>query len=152
MPQSSGSSFKRIGSILDQQVPPLRSLVDPRRQKFYDELWSTIAGPALAANTRIRVSAKGVVVVYANSSVWGHKLVHLRQSLIKSLQAAGMNATKLHVRVTPTEFVHYNLQKPEAKRAKLSEHSARFLEKFSKTLDDENLAESFRKLSRHGKT
>ena len=97
----SDSTFRPVGALV--KSVPASAATDPGGDTDKATLsWQLTVSADIAAHTRVSLE-DSVLVVFADSSVWGHAVTLQKNTIIATLKSRGVRCEEITVKVKPRE-------------------------------------------------
>ena len=142
----SDSTFRPVGALV--KYVPASAAADPAGDTDKATLsWQLTVSADIAAHTRVALE-DSVLVVFADSSVWGHAVTLQKNAIISELKSRGIRCEEIIVNVKPRETERVptiTSRDPEP----IESASAKVLEESAHTVTTPGLRKVLQRLSQH---
>ena len=145
----SDSTFRPVGALV--KSVPASAAADPGGDTDKATLsWQLTVNADIAAHTRVALE-DSVLVVFADSSVWGHAVTLKKNTIITELKSRGVSCEEITVKVKPREADRVptiTSRDPDP----IESASASVLEQSAHTVTTPGLRRVLQRLSQHRQT
>ena len=145
----SDSTFRPVGALV--KSVSTSAAADPGGDTDKVTLsWQLTVSADIAAHTRVTLE-DSVLVVFADSSIWGHSVTLQKNTIMAELKSRGVGFEEITVKVKPREadrVPKITSRDPDP----IESTSASALEKCSHTVTTPSLRRVLQRLSRHRQT
>jgi len=145
----SDSTFRPVGALVKSVSTSAAG--DPGKDTDKaTRSWQLTVNADIAAHTRVELE-DSVLVVFADSSVWGHAVTLQKNTIMASLNSRGMGCEEIAVKIKPREADRvptFTSRDPDP----IESSSANALEQSAHTVTTPGLSRVLRRLSQHRQT
>ena len=142
----SDSTFRPVGTLVKAVSASAAAYPDNDADKA-TRSWQLTVNADIAEHTRVALQ-DSVLVVFADSSIWGHAVNQRKRSIIAELKTRGIDCEKLTVKVKPREADRVPMitsRDPDP----IESASAKALEESAHTVTTPGLRSVLQRLSQH---
>ncbi len=145
----SDSTFRPVGALV--KSVSVSAVVDPGNDtEIATRSWRLTVNADIAAHTRVALEDR-VLVVFADSSVWGHAITLQKNTIMAKLNSRGVGCDEISVKIKPREADRVptiTSTNPDP----IESSSANALEQSAHTVTTPGLSRVLQRLSRHRQT
>ena len=145
----SDSTFRPVGALV--KSVSVSATADPGNDTDKAiRSWQLTVNADIAAHTRVALEGN-VLVVFADSSVWGHAVTLQNNTIMAKLNSRGVSCDEITVKVKPRETDRVptiNSRDPDP----IESSSANALEQSAHTVSTPGLSSVLKRLSQHRQT
>jgi hypothetical protein len=142
------SKARRVGDLLRVEDSALATLVlGVRRQDSLNKRFNELVDAPIAQHVRVACTDEGLLILIAQTSVWGHRIRYLAPTILEQLREIEPLLCEIKIIVRPTR------SEPRdpivaVRRASLGESSAALLAQIASTCTNPRLADILQRLSK----
>lgn len=145
----SDSTFRPVGALV--KSVSVSAVADPGNDtEIATRSWQLTVNADIAAHTRVALEDR-VLVVFADSSVWGHTVTLQKNTIMAKLNSRGVGCDEISVKIKPREADRVptiTSTNPDP----IESSSANALEQSAHTVTTPELSRVLQRLSRHRQT
>ena len=145
----SDSTFRPVGTLV-QSVSASAAVDTGKDTDKATRFWPLIVNSDIAAHTRVALE-DNVLVVFADSSVWGHAVTLQKNAIMAKLKSRGIGCENITIKVKPRETDRVptiTSRDPDP----IESASASVLEQSAHTVTTPGLRRVLQRLSQHRQT
>ena len=139
---------RRVGDLLRAEDSALASLVrGAQRQDALNKQFEALVDAPIAQHVRVAGTAEGLLILIADTSVWGHRIRYLAPTILEQLRRIEPSLCEIKIVVRPAPSAPCE---PTAalRRASLGESSASLLAAIAVSCANPKLATILQRLSK----